>query len=142
MEIMLTAERRLCHQDPKVTLAKQLRASEQPSASAKPLLQHSPSPDRPPLVAPLPSSAPPAVPSVTFCSVGNIPSPSDPIIPPNPPTPPGTEIEITQEFQALRSLFSREPPLVDRLTQELNGHTYYALPRDFPRLSGSFCKLL
>ena len=129
MEIMLTAERRLSYQDPKVTMTKQLRASELPSASAKPLLPHSPSPDRSLLVTPPPSRAPPAC-------------PSDPIIPPNPPTPPGNNLEIISEFQALRSLFSRQPPLVDRVTQKLNGHTYYDLPSDFPRLSPSFRKLL
>jgi len=133
MEIMLTAERRLCHQDPKVTLAKQLRASELSSASATPILHLSP-----PRIAPPPSSAPPTVPRSTLGSTGNIPSPPDPII----PTPPGTEIELTPEFQALRALFFREPPLVNRFTKELNGHTYYVLPDDFPRLSRPFCKLL
>ena len=58
LEIMFTAEQRLSHQDPQVTLAQQLRAKALPSISS----------------SRMPSSAPPMVPSVTFGSLGTIPS--------------------------------------------------------------------
>jgi hypothetical protein len=61
-------------------------------------------------------------------------------IPPQPPTAPvlvADALNQDPEFQAIQSLFVREPPLPQRPTIDLHGKIYYQLPAAMPKISRS-----
>ena len=112
ISLMLDAERRVHHQDPKVTLAHRLRAH-QPGLTTGP-------------TAPLtPSTPPSAVPSTI------------PATTPTKKTPPIDAADLDKHFDIkwIRQIFAAEPPLIKRPTQVLNGNIYYSLPSAMPQLS-------
>ena len=134
MELMSTAERRVCYQDPKVTLAKQLRASAtiapSPIYAASPTLRSPVSHSAAASTNPLPAVSTTVVPA---CCCGS------------PSAAPclccicaADALAKNPDFQAIQSLFLCEPPLKQRPTIALHGKTYYKLPAEMPKFSRSF----
>ena len=105
ISIMLDAERRVHHQDPKVTLTRRLRA-------------HQPGPTAPLTPSTPPSAVPSTIPATTPTK--------------NPPPIDEAELDQHPDVQWLRRLFESEPTLIKRPTQDLNGHKYYSLPAAMP----------